>query len=137
MKNKTINKVVETLIDIYMKEDYDYMVSLAIKGERSEGTYTLEEEIDFIKRNDLGDGLSDEDICKVAEIVVPRIKAIDAEAFIKYNRKTALADAVRTGEKIEMLDEDVPRVLEELFSDHSDVHVEVFISESVTWIKKI
>ncbi len=132
-----INKVVETIINIYMEEDYDYMVSLAKKGQRVEGLSSIDEGIDFIKRNNLGDGLSDEDIRKVAEIVFPRIKAIEGEAFSKYNRKTSLAEAIKNGEQVEMFDEDVGPVLEEMFKEHSTVHVDVFISESVTWIKRV
>lgn len=76
-----VNRGVEVIMDIYMKEDYDYVVELAKKGEKPRGIESLEEEIAFVRRF-VRD--SDEIIELVAEITFKKIKMLDAEIFAKY-----------------------------------------------------
>lgn len=79
-----IDKLVDKVIKMYYEEDYDYMVSQAKNGRKPEGISTIAEEVEFINRNNLGDGMSSKDIKTAAKIIHQKIKDIDAEIFSKY-----------------------------------------------------
>lgn len=74
-----------------------------------------------------------DDECKKLSNYVEPVKN-DKWAWI-HNIK-AMAERIKAGEQVELFAEDVGAVLEEMFGNHEDVHVEVFISESVTWIRR-
>lgn len=48
-----------------------------------------------------------------------------------------LANRIQAGEKVEMFVEDVGAVINELFSRNFECNVQVYASETVTWIKKV
>jgi hypothetical protein len=84
-----IDNLVTKIIQIYHEEDYDYVVSLAKKGQRAEaGIRTIEDEIEFIESNNLNsEGLSHDDLKIVAKIVMDKIWDIDNDVYYKYNHK--------------------------------------------------
>lgn len=48
-----------------------------------------------------------------------------------------IVSRIEKGEKVETVIENIQEIMDGLFRDHNDVHVEVFVSESVTWIRRV
>lgn len=81
-----VDSLVDKILDLYKDNDYDYVVALAKRGERPEGDYTVDGEIEFMKRNDLIDNqLSDTEIKQAAEILCQKLKTINDEIYHRYN----------------------------------------------------
>jgi len=80
-----IDNLVSTIIDIYYREDYAYVTGLAEVGKRPDGIKTVKEEVEFIKKNNLDNGLSDEELESAAEIILQEIKVIDDLVYTQYN----------------------------------------------------
>lgn len=86
-QNVRIEKVVSKVVRIYMKEDYEYVVSLVRSGKTAEkAVSTVDEEMEFIKRNGLDMGLSDEDLRVASEEILERIADIDKRILTENSR---------------------------------------------------
>lgn len=48
-----------------------------------------------------------------------------------------IVSRIEMGEKVETVVENMQEIIDGLFREHKDVHVEVFVSESVTWIRRV
>ncbi len=79
-----MEKIVDKVVQLYMENDYDYVVSKAKAGSK------LQEEaddhmIEFLKRNSIVPAdMLEEDIQKVADMAAKRIDEINAEIYKKY-----------------------------------------------------
>ena len=72
-----INDVVAKGIELYMKHDYDYVLSTKRKGGKTTAL-NVEEEVAFIKRNGLAhEALSDKAIEKAAIKLIEKMQAIE------------------------------------------------------------
>lgn len=72
-----VEHIVVEVIGIYMREDYDYVVQAIRSGGELSSINTVEEEIEFLKRNNLDYGLSDTDLRETAEEILRRIADIE------------------------------------------------------------
>lgn len=80
-----MEKIVDKVVQLYMENDYDYIVSLAKAGKELPKSITGEDYIDFLKRNSIVPAdMLEEDIQKVADIATKRIDEIEAEIYKKY-----------------------------------------------------
>jgi hypothetical protein len=80
-----INSLVTQVVDVYKHEDYDYVVNLAKNGERPVGIDTVEDGMDWLKRNGMDGGLSDDDLRTASGIILEKIREIDDEVWDKYH----------------------------------------------------
>jgi hypothetical protein len=85
-KADPVMDVVYRVIDIYKREDYDYVVTLAKKGQKPEGIGTIKEEIDFLKRNSLVEGLSEKQIREVARLALTKIADLNKGVYARYSK---------------------------------------------------
>ena len=83
-----MEKIVDKVVQLYMENDYDYVVSLAKAGKELPESITGEEYVEFLKRNSIVPAdMLEEDIQKVADIATKRIDEIEAEVYKKYQLK--------------------------------------------------
>jgi spore coat polysaccharide biosynthesis protein SpsF (cytidylyltransferase family) len=79
-----MEKIVDKVVQLYMENDYDYVVSKAKAG------FRMPKQLDgqmvqFLKRNSIVPAdMLEEDIQKVADIATKRIDEIEAEIYKKY-----------------------------------------------------
>jgi hypothetical protein len=85
--SEAICKIVNNMIVTYYREDYGYVLSLVRSGQTPVGISTVEEEVDFIKRNNLDMGLSDEDLRRASEIILSKIAEIEKDMRTKDNNE--------------------------------------------------
>jgi len=86
-KKLTVKDLVNKVIAIYMKEDYDYVITLAKRGEKPvSGVSTINERIEFIKNNNLiPDGsMTDIELSTAAKLIHDEITKLDNEIYSKY-----------------------------------------------------
>ncbi len=83
-----VTKLADEIVAMYMREDYDYLVK-EVKAGRTEqvGNLTVKDELQFMKRNNLGQGMSINDLNKVAKLAVDKLLAIEYEILDKHQPK--------------------------------------------------
>lgn len=80
-----MEKIVDKVVQLYMENDYDYIVSLAKAGKELPKSITGEDYVEFLKRNSIVPAdMLEEDIQKVADMAAKRIDEIEAEVYKKY-----------------------------------------------------
>ena len=82
-----VESLADKAIQLYMENDYDYLVSNAKAGFKMPER-TDDQMIQFLKRNSIVPAnMPEEDIQKVADIAIKRIDEIEAEVYKKYQLK--------------------------------------------------
>mgnify|MGYP001398906419 CR=1 FL=1 len=77
-----IKKAINKAIQIYIENDYNYIVSLAKAGKELPESITDEEQVEFLKRNSIvPEDMPEEDIQKVASIVSKKINEINIRIY--------------------------------------------------------
>ena len=80
-----MKKAINKAIQIYMENDYDYVVSLAKAGKELPESITGEDYIEFLKRNSIvPENMTEEDIQKVANISSKKISEIETEIYKRF-----------------------------------------------------
>lgn len=80
-----MEKIVDKVVQLYMENDYDYIVSLVKAGKELPESITGEDYVEFLKRNSIVPAdMLEEDIQKVADMAAKRIDEIEAEVYKKY-----------------------------------------------------
>ena len=82
-KENDIKTLVDKLVKLYMKEDYNFVVSKLKKGEKVDDI-TLSEELEFIKHNKLAEGMSDRDVRRAARLAIDKFSEINKS--IKFDK---------------------------------------------------
>lgn len=78
-----IPKLVKTIIDIYMKEDYEYVISQAKENNKIAKTVpNVNQEMEFIRSNNLiPDNMSQSDLEEASKQIIERITEIDLDIY--------------------------------------------------------
>lgn len=85
-KSETIDNLVNEAVRLYMREDYDYVESLARRGEKPESAYNnTEEEIKFLENAGIFTDTPYDIKLEVVKQYLARINQIDEDLWNKYN----------------------------------------------------